>query len=389
MKTVIDNIHNLIIKYLNKEASFSEIEELENCLSNKKNYSEFKSFVNTNYIITLAMNKNNIGDAKNILNTRIEALEKKIRLRKLKIISLAASICLIFGVSFFSQFNTTKTEIVISKSIEVGSSKAILTLGNGDEIILEKGKKFQNTTVNSNGERLSYSQKNRSNTNNKKSEIVSNLLTIPRGGKFFITLSDGSKVWLNSESKIKYPIKFIEGENREIELLYGEAFFEISRSEKHNGSSFNVITKSQKINVLGTKFNVKAYKDDKYITTTLVEGSVNIQKGILNKILNPSQQAKVSFESNLIETYDIDISQEISWMNNLFTFNESTLEIIMRSLSRWYDVEVVWKSGVQKNFIFTGILERSKSIDDIFSIIEKTSEEELKFEIHGKTIFIK
>tara|TARA_B100000767_G_scaffold275069_1_gene310298 strand:+ start:4752 stop:5912 length:1161 start_codon:yes stop_codon:yes gene_type:complete len=386
---VIDNIHNLIIKYLNKEASFSEIEELENCLSNKKNYSEFKSFVNTNYIITLAMNKNNIGDAKNILNTRIEALEKKIRLRKLKIISLAASICLIFGVSFFSQFNTTKTEIVISKSIEVGSSKAILTLGNGDEIILEKGKKFQNTTVNSNGERLSYSQKNRSNTNNKKSEIVSNLLTIPRGGKFFITLSDGSKVWLNSESKIKYPIKFIEGENREIELLYGEAFFEISRSEKHNGSSFNVITKSQKINVLGTKFNVKAYKDDKYITTTLVEGSVNIQKGILNKILNPSQQAKVSFESNLIETYDIDISQEISWMNNLFTFNESTLEIIMRSLSRWYDVEVVWKSGVQKNFIFTGILERSKSIDDIFSIIEKTSEEELKFEIHGKTIFIK
>lgn len=389
MKTVIDNIHNLIIKYLNKEASFSEIEELENCLSNKKNYSEFKSFVNTNYIITLAMNKNNIGDAKNILNTRIEALEKKIRLRKLKIISLAASICLIFGVSFFSQFNTTKTEIVISKSIEVGSSKAILTLGNGDEIILEKGKKFQNTTVNSNGERLSYNQKNRSNTNNKKSEIVSNLLTIPRGGKFFITLSDGSKVWLNSESKIKYPIKFIEGENREIELLYGEAFFEISRSEKHNGSSFNVITKSQKINVLGTKFNVKAYKDDKYITTTLVEGSVNIQKGILNKILNPSQQAKVSFESNLIETYDIDISQEISWMNNLFTFNESTLEIIMRSLSRWYDVEVVWKSGVQKNFIFTGILERSKSIDDIFSIIEKTSEEELKFEIHGKTIFIK
>ena len=386
---MIDNIHNLIIKYLNKEASFSEIEELENCLSNKKNYSEFKSFVNTNYIITLAMNKNNIGDAKNILNTRIEALEKKIRLRKLKIISLAASICLIFGVSFFSQFNTTKTEIVISKSIEVGSSKAILTLGNGDEIILEKGKKFQNTTVNSNGERLSYNQKNRSNTNNKKSEIVSNLLTIPRGGKFFITLSDGSKVWLNSESKIKYPIKFIEGENREIELLYGEAFFEISRSEKHNGSSFNVITKSQKINVLGTKFNVKAYKDDKYITTTLVEGSVNIQKGILNKILNPSQQAKVSFESNLIETYDIDISQEISWMNNLFTFNESTLEIIMRSLSRWYDVEVVWKSGVQKNFIFTGILERSKSIDDIFSIIEKTSEEELKFEIHGKTIFIK
>ena len=216
-----------------------------------------------------------------------------------------------------------------------------------------------------------------------------NILTVPRGGKFFINLSDGSKVWLNSDSQLKYPIKFTDGKAREIELLYGEAFFEISPSENHNGSAFNVFTKSQKINVLGTKFNIKAYNEDKFITTTLVEGNVSVQKGEFIKKLNPEQQAKVNFESNEIQIYDVDVSQEISWMSDLFSFNEASLEFIMESLSRWYDVEVVWKTGLQKNFIFTGILERSKSIEDIFNIIEKTSEGELKFEINDKTILIK
>ena len=194
---------------------------------------------------------------------------------------------------------------------------------------------------------------------------------------------------MNSDSQLKYPIKFTDGKAREIELLYGEAFFEISPSENHNGSAFNVFTKSQKINVLGTKFNIKAYNEDKFITTTLVEGNVSVQKGEFIKKLNPEQQAKVNFESNEIQIYDVDVSQEISWMSDLFYFNEASLEFIMESLSRWYDVEVVWKTGLQKNFIFTGILERSKSIEDIFNIIEKTSEGELKFEINDKTILIK
>jgi len=386
---MIPKIQIIIVKYLNKEASFIEIEELENWLKKNKNLLIFKRFVETNYLTSLSMTEENIENAKNEIIYRIKKLERKIKLRKLRVLSIAASVCLIFGITIFNQFKLLKPEVKVNQTIEIGSSKAILTLGNGNQVVLEKGKKFQNKTVNSNGEELTYSQKNKSNKKSSRNQVSYNILTVPRGGKFFINLSDGSKVWLNSDSQLKYPIKFTDGKTREIELLYGEAFFEISPSENHNGSAFNVFTKSQKINVLGTKFNIKAYNEDKFITTTLVEGNVSVQKGEFIKKLNPEQQAKVNFESNEIQIYDVDVSQEISWMSDLFYFNEASLEFIMESLSRWYDVEVVWKTGLQKNFIFTGILERSKSIEDIFNIIEKTSEGELKFEINDKTILIK
>ncbi len=386
---MIPKIQIIIVKYLNKEASFIEIEELENWLKKNKNLLIFKRFVETNYLTSLSMTEENIENAKNEIIYRIKKLERKIKLRKLRVLSIAASVCLIFGITIFNQFKLLKPEVKVNQTIEIGSSKAILTLGNGNQVVLEKGKKFQNKTVNSNGEELTYSQKNKSNKKSLRNQVPYNILTVPRGGKFFINLSDGSKVWLNSDSQLKYPIKFTDGKAREIELLYGEAFFEISPSENHNGSAFNVFTKSQKINVLGTKFNIKAYNEDKFITTTLVEGNVSVQKGEFIKKLNPEQQAKVNFESNEIQIYDVDVSQEISWMSDLFSFNEASLEFIMESLSRWYDVEVVWKTGLQKNFIFTGILERSKSIEDIFNIIEKTSEGELKFEINDKTILIK
>ena len=386
---MITKIQIIIVKYLNKEASFIEIEELENWLKKNKNLLIFKRFVETNYLTSLSMTEENIENAKNEIIYRIKKLERKIKLRKLRVLSIAASVCLIFGITIFNQFKLLKPEVKVNQTIEIGSSKAILTLGNGNQVVLEKGKKFQNKTVNSNGEELTYSQKNKSNKKSLRNQVSYNILTVPRGGKFFINLSDGSKVWLNSDSQLKYPIKFTDGKTREIELLYGEAFFEISPSENHNGSAFNVFTKSQKINVLGTKFNIKAYNEDKFITTTLVEGNVSVQKGEFIKKLNPEQQAKVNFESNEIQIYDVDVSQEISWMSDLFYFNEASLEFIMESLSRWYDVEVVWKTGLQKNFIFTGILERSKSIEDIFNIIEKTSEGELKFEINDKTILIK
>ena len=386
---MIPKIQIIIVKYLNKEASFIEIEELENWLKKNKNLLIFKRFVETNYLTSLSMTEENIENAKNEIIYRIKKLERKIKLRKLRVLSIAASVCLIFGIIIFNQFKLLKPEVKVNQTIEIGSSKAILTLGNGNQIVLEKGKKFQNKTFNSNGEELTYSQKNKSNKKSLRNQVSYNILTVPRGGKFFINLSDGSKVWLNSDSQLKYPIKFTDGKTREIELLYGEAFFEISPSENHNGSAFNVFTKSQKINVLGTKFNIKAYNEDKFITTTLVEGNVSVQKGEFIKKLNPEQQAKVNFESNEIQIYDVDVSQEISWMSDLFYFNEASLEFIMESLSRWYDVEVVWKTGLQKNFIFTGILERSKSIEDIFNMIEKTSEGELKFEINDKTILIK
>tara|TARA_B100001769_G_scaffold146383_1_gene114617 strand:- start:1139 stop:2299 length:1161 start_codon:yes stop_codon:yes gene_type:complete len=381
-------IQIILVKYLSKEANIDEIEELDRWLIKKENISIFNSYVQTDYFTSIFMTKYDLQMAKSKIHNRIRLIERRNKLERYKKIAFAASIILLVGVSLFNQFYFNET-IIIKDPIVIGTDKAVLTLENGDQVILEKGQKFQNKTVNSDGKELTYTIKNRSSSNSKNEKIASNFLTIPRGGQFSLNLEDGTKVLLNSDSKIKYPVKFIKGKNRQVELLYGEAFFDVSSSQNNNGSEFIVSTKTQKINVLGTKFNIKAYSEDDIITTTLVEGKVKVGNGKNQILLSPNQQSKVDSNSPVINVSNVDVSQQISWINGLFSFNDTSLEDIMQTLSRWYDLEFIFKSANQKGFIFSGILERTKSIEDILLIIEKTSSSnEINFEINNKTIII-
>ena len=381
-------IQIILVKYLSKEANIDEIEELDRWLIKKGNMTIFNSYVQTDYFTSIFMTKYDLQMAKSKIHKRIRLIEKRNKLERYKKIAFAASIILLVGISLFNQFYFNET-IIIRDPIVIGTDKAVLTLENGDQVILEKGQKFQNKTVNSDGKELTYTIKNRSSSNSKNEKIASNFLTIPRGGQFSLNLEDGTKVLLNSDSKIKYPVKFIKGKNRQVELLYGEAFFDVSSSQNNNGSEFIVSTKTQKINVLGTKFNIKAYSEDDIITTTLVEGKVKVGNGKNQILLSPNQQSKVDSNSPVINVSNVDVSQQISWINGLFSFNDTSLEDIMHTLSRWYDSEFIFKSANQKNFIFSGILERTKSIEDILFIIEKTSSSnEINFEINNKTIII-
>ena len=381
-------IQIILVKYLSKEANIDEIEELDRWLIKKGNITIFNSYVQTDYFTSIFMTKYDLQMAKSKIHNRIRLIERRNKLERYKKIAFAASIILLVGVSLFNQFYFNET-IIIKDPIVIGTDKAVLTLENGDQVILEKGQKFQNKTVNSDGKELTYTIKNRSSSNSKNEKIASNFLTIPRGGQFSLNLEDGTKVLLNSDSKIKYPVKFIKGKNRQVELLYGEAFFDVSSSQNNNGSEFIVSTKTQKINVLGTKFNIKAYSEDDIITTTLVEGKVKVGNGKNQILLSPNQQSKVDSNSPVINVSNVDVSQQISWINGLFSFNDTSLEDIMQTLSRWYDLEFIFKSANQKGFIFSGILERTKSIEDILLIIEKTSSSnEINFEINNKTIII-
>jgi hypothetical protein len=381
-------IQIIIVKYLSKEANIDEIEELDRWLVKKENITIFNNYVQTDYFTSIFMTKYDLQMAKSKIHNRIRLIERRNKLERYKKIAFAASILLLIGISLFNQFYFKET-IIINDSISIGSDKAVLTLENGDKVILEKGQKFQNKTLNSDGKELTYSIKNRSSSNFKNEKIASNFLTIPRGGQFSLNLEDGTKVLLNSDSKIKYPVKFIKGKNRQVELLYGEAFFDVSSIKNNNGSEFIVSTKTQKINVLGTKFNIKAYSEDDIITTTLIEGKVKVGNGKNQILLSPNQQSKVDSNSPVINVSDVDVSQQISWINGLFSFNDTSLEDIMQTLSRWYDLEFIFKSANQKGFIFSGILERTKSIEDILLIIEKTSSSnEINFEINNKTIII-
>ena len=381
-------IQIILVKYLSKEANIDEIEELDRWLIKKGNMTIFNSYVQTDYFTSIFMTKYDLQIAKSKIHKRIRLIEKRNKLERYKKIAFAASIILLVGISLFNQFYFNEI-IIINDPIVIGTDKAVLTLENGDQVILEKGQKFQNKTLNSDGKELSYSIKNRSSSNFKNEKIASNFLTIPRGGQFSLNLEDGTKILLNSDSKIKYPVKFIKGKKRQVELLYGEAFFDVSSSKNNNGSEFIVSTKTQKINVLGTKFNVKSYGGDDIITTTLVEGKVKVENGENQILLFPNQQSKVDSNSAIIDVSDVDVSQQISWIKGLFSFNDTSLENIMHILSRWYDLEFIFKSANQKNFIFSGILERTKSIEDILFIIEKTSSSnEINFEINNKTIII-
>ena len=378
-------IQTLIIKYLSKEADIDEIEQLDNWLIIKGNISVFNSYVQTDYFISIVMTRYNLENAKNKIHERIRLIEKRNKLERNKKYAFAASVIFLIGISLINQFNFNETK----EPIIIGSDKAVLTLENGDQVILQKGKKFQNKTLNSNGKELSYSIKNKTANNPSNQKIVYNFLTVPRGGQFSLNLEDGTKVLLNSDSKIKYPIKFIKGKKREVELLYGEAFFDVSSSQNNNGSEFIVSTKTQKINVIGTKFNIKAYNEDEIITTTLVEGKVRVHNGENQILLSPNQQSKVYSKSTNIDVSNVDVLQQISWINGLFSFNDTSLESIMQTLSRWYDLKFIFKSANQKKLLFSGVLERTKSIEDILFIIEKTSSlNEINFEIIDKVIIV-
>lgn len=388
-------IDKIIIKFLIREANAQELTVLNNWLQDEKNVSTFNRFVRTELLITCGMAEYDIVKAKKAIREKLKKSKRKKRFILYRNTGIAASILLLLGIFLFTTYYTDGlAEKIIaveavepaSEIIQIGTNKAILTLDNGNEIVLEKGKNYEKGEVKSNGTELIYDDLAPEETDKI---IQYNYLTIPRGGQFYVQLSDGTKVWLNSESKLKYPKSFLKGEKRAVELVYGEAYFKVSPSSLHNGSAFYVSTKSQEIHVLGTEFNIKAYKEEHKIATTLVEGSVNISKGITTKTLKPNQQSVIDDSTSDIAINTVDVSQEIAWLKGLFIFNEESLDELLVSLGRWYDADVVFENAKLKTFVFTGMLERTDKIEHILDLIAATSDGQVNFEIDEKVITIK
>ncbi|MFH6995096.1 FecR family protein [Flavobacterium sp. FlaQc-48] len=280
-------------------------------------------------------------------------------------ITAAASVVLLVSLSVLFTTNPNKTNIPVAhKNIEIGSDKATLTLEDGSVIALEKGKAYTAGNVSSNGEKLVYNPKNATTA------IANNVLTIPRGGQFFIQLADSTKVWLNSESQLKYPVAFTDGTTRQIELVYGEAYFEVSPSTKHKGSRFKVKTQTQNVEVIGTEFNIKAYRDETSIYTTLVKGKVAISNATAKEFLEPSEQSKINFNSNTISISKVDVYNEISWRKGLFVFKGMPLAAIAKVLSRWYDADIVFADPALGNVKFNGVLNKNQKLEDILTTIK-------------------
>ena len=389
---ITPNKEDLIVKFLNHQASFSELEELELWIKNPKNEELFNSFVRTNYAIDFNLIKFDSEKVKARLTEEIAKERKVIKLKKqrIKLYYVAAAVMIglftsaylfkdsLFGPSIYSEPNT-----VISNTIVPGTDKATLTLEDGSVVLLEKGNNYKNQNANSNGEEIVY-QADKVNDNH----IAYNYLTIPRGGQFHVVLADGTEVWLNSESQLKYPVSFVNGESRIVELVYGEAYFNVSPSTEHLGAKFKVLNKSQEIEVLGTQFNVKAYKDEMNIFTTLVEGKVNITTQGGNFDLKPNEQSTLNLQDNNFSIASVNVYNEISWKEGVFSFRRMPLEDIMKALSRWYDIEVDFESPDLKKVGFNGVVGKDQNIKEILDIIKNFGVIK-DYEVINKKVIIK
>lgn len=305
---------------------------------------------------------------------------------------MVASIALIisFGLFAWFQYNTvdkrTENRIVQVKEFEKndilpGSDKAILTFDDGSEVILDNSK---NGTLRKQGETSILKPENGQLVYESKQSAIAqpryNTITTPKGGQYQVVLSDGTKVWLNAASSLRFPLVFSENE-RKVEMT-GEVYFEVAKNAK---KPFKVISDGQVIEVLGTHFNVMAYPNEKATKTTLLEGSVKVSKNERSTILEPGQQAKVGFNNGIFRTInDVSLEEELAWKNGYFQFNNASLEVIMRQIERWYDVDIQYIGKVPDEH-FTGKLQRNTNLSNVLKILSMS---EVQFKIEGKKIII-
>lgn len=304
----------------------------------------------------------------------------------------AAAAVLMIAVSLGTYFALKRN----SKSIDAlavhqdhspGSNKAILTLANGKKIVLDKDAKGEIakqqgiSIANTPDGQLIYTVV----ANGDNATIHLNTISTPKGGQYQVVLSDGSKVWLNSASSITYPTAF-DAKQRLVELT-GEAYFEVAKNKK---SPFSVKTAQQTVEVLGTHFNINSYNDEPVLKTTLLEGSVKVFTANDQAVLSPGQQLRLHHNGNAsgqaansisIEN-NVDLDKVVAWKNGVFSFEHEDLKSIMRQVSRWYNVDVIYTGPVSEEKFF-GEISRNSNLSEVFKILEFNN---VHFEMQGKTI---
>ena len=315
-----------------------------------------------------------------------ESFKKRQQQRKRNIrmgVAVAASICLLITSGLWLWLGTLGEERVVLAEqgrqnnvclvLSTGEMVDISNVGQ-EEVKLDKGTKLYE------GNRLEYV---RPDSLHKK-ELEFNQLIIPKGTFYHLVLSDGTKVWLNADSELKYPVRFVGGK-REV-YLKGEGYFQVS---KDSCRQFIVHLQNSEITVLGTAFNVSAYEDEAHVYTTLEEGRVAFysRQNKQRILLKPGMQSDMEVATGKTVVSEVDPSLYSAWIEGRFVFQSLDLESILRQLQRWYDFEVFFQQQEVKNYRFRGVLSRDMDIRQALDIIEETTD--LKFDIKGKTILVR
>ena len=285
---------------------------------------------------------------------------------------VAASVLIFLLIGMLWQPTEIETVKVVREAELIGKKSAELILANGQHIDLEKqivelweenGIHISNSTQSY----LAYRQDTLTYTVDSCEELVYNTVKIPAGADYKIYLADGSGVWLNCGSELRYPVKFVGNERRV--YLRGEAFFEVKKATEW---PFIVETEHMHIQVTGTRFNVKSYPEEEIVHTTLVEGAVTVT-GPENKIhtfrLLPSQQFSLDKLTGQIEVKEVDTHLYTDWTEGMFVFRKQRLEEVMNTLARWYDIEVFYSGADVRDLRLSANLGRYDHIDTILGLI--------------------
>lgn len=308
--------------------------------------------------------------------------------KQIKIYRWMAAACFIAifaGMTYFILEGHKQTTIVqtgsqANETIVPGSSKAVLTLADGSMVVLDSA---MNTNLSQRGKndilKVQRGQLVYKSMPAAK-QLTYNKISIPRGGEFRLVLSDGTKVWLNSASSIRYPVAFA-GKERRVELD-GEAYFEVT----HNASKpFKVAVNGTEIQVLGTHFNINAYKEEPGLRATLLEGSIKLLTSTgRSVIIKPGQQAEVDDDNHIKVNDHVDIQQVVAWQKGLFEFDNTPLTVIMGQISRWYNVDVVYEGQPGKE-TFGGGINKRQPLSTVLKLLEANG---VQFKLEGRTLIV-
>lgn len=380
-KNIYDDA-SLIKKSLIKDLSDKEQKELDQLLDDQSLQDVYKELSARGYLKKQFMEYEKYSSQKAYREFK-ERRGHSGRIRIVRWVAVVAAVwVLALGVTLWMTFGKKENVAplpVASKIIPAGEKKATLTLADGTEVHVEEitAQILQEKGMNieyRNGEIVYHKSEE------KTTEVVYNKLEVPRGGECMIKLDDGTKVWVNAETKLKYPVAFV-GDRREV-VLEGEAFFDVAKNEK----PFIVKTSFGDVRVLGTAFGISAYASESESYTTLVRGKVSVEReGGEPVVILPGEQVVTSKDGKMMKQ-KVDVEEFVGWKDGIYVFKEKSLGEIMKTLERWYNISVDFQDKSLVDLPFTGNLKRYDDINVFFDALTRTGD--MKYRVEGNQVIL-
>ena len=383
-----NDIDTILINFFTKNSSEEELNLLQEFINSSAANKQYvkETFYSFNHIeLALLQSKANLDKSWEKIEQAINK-KKTVKFNAKLFLGVAATIALLVSTVLLPLMldHVDQNKLIVqSEHIKPGKINATLTLADGHTIDLLKSKELIVAEQNGKVIKKDASTGISYNTDDfKTKEEIFNTITVPHGGEYQLTLSDGTQVWLNSESKLTYPVSFIN--NKRVVVLEGEAMLKVAHNKE---KPFILSMGENSVKVLGTEFNVSNYSKDNNCIITLAKGSVQVYSPFDSLQICPDTQVLIQNKTSQLSSRKVDAKIFTAWVDGVFEFENEKLEYICAKLSRWYNVDFVFDDNLTKSLHFTGAAKKQDSIGYILRIIEESTH--VKFVISATTITVK